>query len=946
MISTGRDKDDRTYQHLDDAPMPIIISHGERMTIDYANQKALSLPHGSKKRFVHNIISEILPDAFSEGIVEQIYHNCFIGGKTTYTKSRRVVLYGKNNIKALYFNITSQPIRDDVNTVVGIISYFVDITDKVNNKRLFLQEHHLSKLFKNAPVGIVCYRGAEFIVDFANDKALGMWGKTLSQVQGRRVDEIFPEVKTDPIISKRHAESVAKLNRGEVHIVNDVELVFPKNGIPHRGWFNYIHEPYRNEEGEIIGMLAVAIDVTDQVRARHKLQLVTDSLEQQVKDRTRQLEGINFVLEQKNLELINSQSFLQQLIDSSVELIAVVDKDLHYITVNAAFEKATKLRRDEVIGISVEDVFEPAINSAQLEALNSALKGSTVNVSTYKAVSANIHLDTNFVPLLIKDKIEGVIIMMRDVSNIVKTDRELQNVIRQLQDAQRLTKLGSWEWNVETGQVEWSDEMYRIYGYSEKFPVDFDKATERMRPEEAERSKERTEKFIMNAISQYKSTSERFFDLSPIEFTLYLPEGIEKHVRSSGKIELTEDGEMYRMMGAIQDITEIRTAEKQLALTNEQLHDKNTMLHSILSNSSNGISVSQLKFNETGHVVDAQTILANDAAVKYSGLPKDLYLTKPATFFDPNILSSPYGQACINTVKSGEPFITQYFLPYSSRWLELTVSKMDESHLIHIFTDVTEMKEAQLKLEQSLRDLQKSNANLEDFAYAASHDLKEPIRKFHIFTNLLKEEMKEVITEDQQKLFIKLESTSSRMRSLLDNILEYSNVAKGTVDVEQVDFNQTVRNVLEDLELEIQDREAKIIVPNLPVVRGNGRQFEQVFQNLIGNALKYSRPGLNPHIEIMYNQIAGSDVVHEIPVESLSQRYHLIEISDNGIGFKQVHAERIFKIFTRLHGKENYKGSGVGLSIVRKVIESHNGFVWATSEPNAGSSFKFILPIA
>jgi signal transduction histidine kinase len=154
-----------------------------------------------------------------------------------------------------------------------------------------------------------------------------------------------------------------------------------------------------------------------------------------------------------------------------------------------------------------------------------------------------------------------------------------------------------------------------------------------------------------------------------------------------------------------------------------------------------------------------------------------------------------------------------------------------------------------------------------------------------------------------------------------------------------------VKNVLEDLELEIQEREAKIIVPDLPVVRGNGRQFEQVFQNLIGNSLKYSRPGLKPHIEIMYKQIAGSDVVPEIPVE-LSQRYHFIEISDNGIGFEQVHADRIFKIFTRLHSKEDYKGSGVGLSIVRKVIESHSGFVWATSEPEAGSSFKFILPIA
>lgn len=626
-----------------------------------------------------------------------------------------------------------------------------------------------------------------------------MWGKTLEDVQGQRIDNIFPEVKTDPIIRKRHEESITHLQQGEVHIVNEVELVFTRSGATHRGWFNYIHEPYRDEHGKIIGMFAVAIEVTDQVLARNKL--------------------------------------------------------------------------------------------------------------------------------------------------IDRTERKLQNVIRQLQDAQQMTKLGSWEWNVGTGTVEWSDEMYRIYGYSEKFPVDFDKATERMHPEDAARSKERTKKFIANALTRFQSTGELFHDISPLEFTVYMPDGTEKQLRSSGKIELTQQGEVYRILGAIQDITEIRSTEKKLALTNAELQEKNTLLDSILTNSSNGISVSRLIFNETGEVTDARTIVANEAAVKYSGLPKDLYLTKPATFFDPNIIASAYGQACIGTLKSGVPFITQYFIEYSSRWLELTVSRMDDSHLIHIFTDVTEVKEAQLKLEQSLKDLQISNANLEDFAYAASHDLKEPIRKFRIYTDRLKEELKHTVTEDQQNLFMKLESTSKRMQSLVDDLLTYSYSTKSVTQVDQVDLNQTVKNVLEDLELEIQNKQASVNVPTLPVIQGNGRQLEQVFQNLIGNALKYNRSDVRPNIEIIYKQVTGRDVLVDKPLELLSQKYHLIEISDNGIGFEQVHADRIFKIFTRLHGNEEYKGSGIGLSIVRKVIENHNGFVWATSEPKKGSSFKFLLPI-
>jgi PAS domain S-box-containing protein len=939
MIKQDKKKEFKEYQHLDDAPWPITICKGENLILEYANEEALLLIGGAQETTLGNSISVI----FSEEMTKQIYHECFIDGQTHKCENKSFP-FRQGNSKVLSFDITSQPIRDDANNIVGVISYFADVTDKVNNHP---RELELSSLFKNAPVGIVCYRGHEFIVDFANDKALEMWGKNFKEIQGRRIDEIFPEVKTDPIISKRHAESVAKYEKGEVHIVNEVELVFARNGTQHHGWFNYIHEPYRDDQGKIIGMLAIAIEVTDQVLARNKLQMVADSLEQQVDDRTRQLETANIALEQTNSELIHSQSFLKQVIDSSIEMIAVVDKNLNLINVNAAFLKNTTLRAEQIIGRTVGDVFGASLNIAGKEALSSALKGSTTNWSAYQSTSRpDIYVDTHFIPLLVNNQIEGVIIMARDVSKIVKTERELQNVIRQLQDAQGLAKLGSWEWNVETGTVEWSDEMYRIYGYANKFPVDFDKATERMRLEDANHSKERTQKFIGEATTRYKSTGERFFDIPPIEFTVFLPDGKEKQLRSSGKIELTPQGQMYRILGAIQDVTEMRSTEKQLALTNAQLQEKNTLLDSILSNSSNGISVSQLIFDENGKVIDAQTILANDAAVKYSGLPKELYLTKPATFFDPNILTSPYGQACIQTLKSGEPFITQYFLAYSSRWLELTVSRMDESRLIHIFTDVTEVKEAQLKLEQSLKDLQKSNSNLADFAYAASHDLKEPLRKFQIYTNRLKDDFNGALTESQQNLFTKLESTSSRMQSLVNDLLEYSYVSQGVEQVEHVDLNQTLKNVLEDLELEIENRQAKITVPTLPIISGNERQFEQVFQNLIGNALKYSRPGLPTHIEIFYKQVNGRDVLADKPMELLSRQYHFIEISDNGIGFESEHADRIFQIFTRLHGNENYKGSGIGLSIVRKVIESHNGFVWATSEPETGSRFKFIVPIS
>jgi signal transduction histidine kinase len=183
-----------------------------------------------------------------------------------------------------------------------------------------------------------------------------------------------------------------------------------------------------------------------------------------------------------------------------------------------------------------------------------------------------------------------------------------------------------------------------------------------------------------------------------------------------------------------------------------ELESQKNLLNSILTNSSNGISVTEMIKDASGNVIDATTILANDAAVRFTGLPKDIYLSKRATDLDPDIFSKPYGKTCVQTLATGEPAFIQYFLEVTGRWLELTISKMDDNHLIHIFTDVTPIKESQLQLEKTVEELRRSNRNLEEFAHAASHDLKEPIRKVHLFSNMLKQSFPSLDGE-QQRLF-------------------------------------------------------------------------------------------------------------------------------------------------------------------------------------------------
>ena len=244
-----------------------------------------------------------------------------------------------------------------------------------------------------------------------------------------------------------------------------------------------------------------------------------------------------------------------------------------------------------------------------------------------------------------------------------------------------------------------------------------------------------------------------------------------------------------------------------------------------------------------------------------------------------------------------------------------------------------ELAEAIESLNAINKELQRSNHHLEEFTHAASHDLKEPIRKIRFFTNHLKNQLNAGLKEEEIRSFNRIENATDRMGNLIDDLLLYSHVSQRPHQKELIDTNETVKKVLEDLELEIEQKKANVKTTDLPTVNGYPRQLQQLFQNLIANALKYSKPGSPPLIQV------DSSVVSED-----GRAYHLFEVKDNGIGFEPEYADRIFQMFTRLHGKNEYSGTGVGLSIVKKIVENHQGFVKAESEKGVGSIFKIYLP--
>ena len=280
-------------------------------------------------------------------------------------------------------------------------------------------------------------------------------------------------------------------------------------------------------------------------------------------------------------------------------------------------------------------------------------------------------------------------------------------------------------------------------------------------------------------------------------------------------------------------------------------------------------------------------------------------------------------------------------------FIKVTQDQTDKKkYLEQLNNKIGETRDINSKLDKINNELLKSNSSLEEFAYASSHDLQAPLRKISSFVDRLEKELWEQLNEQQQELFNRIRKSAGRMVALIEDLLTFSYISKGTGETAEIDLNEQVKDVLEDLELEIAEKGAKLKVGPLPKLRGNRRQFQQLFQNLIDNSIKYTKPDVVPVIEISSCQVTGHEAKGDLPIEAGDKLYHLLQLKDNGIGFEQEHAGDIFKVFTRLHGNSVYSGTGVGLSIVRKVVENHYGYVWAESKPGEGAVFKILLPVS
>jgi len=365
-------------------------------------------------------------------------------------------------------------------------------------------------------------------------------------------------------------------------------------------------------------------------------------------------------------------------------------------------------------------------------------------------------------------------------------------------------------------------------------------------------------------------------------------------------------------------------------------------LSSILNTSQNGI-ITYKAIRKKGQIVDFRIIFANKATETILGLKPEQAVKKRMKDFQNFMRDPQVMEKFIHVTDHGqqEAFETTYEKDGITKWFYILLAKLEDG-VTASFHDITEIKQYHDELKENIKKLEHSNTELEQYAYVASHDLQEPLRKIRTYASYLNETEGRRFDDRGKAYMEKIINAAERMSTLINDILSFSSLKREPAFM-KVDLNHVLKNMLIDLDLLIAQKNAQITHDKLPMIEAIPLQMHQLFYNLINNSLKFTREDVNPVIKITSRHLSVEEVKkHPDLLPELS--YCEIILTDNGIGFNPEFSEQIFGLFKRLGTRKTYSGSGIGLALCKKVVHNHNGAIFANGNINQGASFHIVLP--
>ena len=390
------------------------------------------------------------------------------------------------------------------------------------------------------------------------------------------------------------------------------------------------------------------------------------------------------------------------------------------------------------------------------------------------------------------------------------------------------------------------------------------------------------------------------------------------------------DGRPIRFMGIVRDITELKEKEEALKASEKRYR-------SLFDLSHDGVVFVGLD----GPIEEANPAyldmlgydLSELVGITYQQLTPPRWAAMEAEIVDQQILSRGYTDEYEKEYirKDGSVF------PVAVRAILVRDEAGKPVRIMGIVRDITEQKQAKEALERHARDLARSNEELEQFAYVASHDLQEPLRKIRAFGALLADEKKESLDDEGRQYIDFMTDAAARMQTLVSDLLALSRVTTSAQPFEDLSLGEVFDTVLSDLSVALEEAEGHVEVETVPIIEADRTQMEQLFRNLIANALKFRKPDVPPCVSVQMANAA--ELLDAVPGPA-----HTFLVTDNGIGFEPSEGSKLFQPFKRLHARHQYEGAGIGLAICERIVLRHHGQITASGAPGAGATFTVTLP--
>ena len=824
------------------------------------------------------------PDDLDQDIAE--FERLMRAETEGYVMDKRFI---RKDGRVIYASIDVKCLRKEDRTIDFFIATVQDISDR---KRAEAKQKQIEQALGESEnryrqvvqtqLDFVLRSQPDTTITFANESFCRALGMTLDQVIGLKWGDLASPDEMQNILQK-----ISKLSLANPKFFGENHNQWADGQIVFTQWIN---QGIFDDRGQLIEIQSDGRDVTALKNAETALQKLNDELEIRIEQRTADLHQS----EARNLNIIKALPDLLLLLKPDGTCVQCIIPSTH--------DKSKYIP----IQHHVSEVLPPEDLAIQLQLYKKVIATGEVEIYEHQLTKFGkaVYEEVRIAPYG-KDTL---LVIVRDITDRKQTEQQLQNLTDRLTLAIKSAAIGIWEWDIAHNRFYWDDRIYELYGVNSDQCPDIYLAWEsRVHPSDLEFTKNE----VYLALNGEK-------DYEP-EYRILLPDGSIRYLKAYGLVQRNGENEPKRMIGINFDITDRKQAEELLIKSDTHLK----VAQRIGKVGSWEFEINTGKLTWSDEIFHIYGLEPSPEPPSYDELkpyihPEDWELVN---------------QTVQNAISSAQSYDLEHRLLQPDGTLIYVRARGEMiydisgqlTHIIGTAMDISDRKLAEAKILRTANQLANINRELESFSYSVSHDLRAPLRHMNGFVNALQQRLKahEALQDPKVTHYLQvIEKSSQKMGHLIDGLLMLSRYGRRPLESRQISIRDLVDEAIEVIRTDPSHNPlVEFEIGDLPITVGDRTLLQQVFRNLLGNAVKFSRNQPQPYIKI----------------DSLPDQ--TIRIRDNGVGFQMEYADKLFGAFQRLHNDKEFEGTGIGLAIVQRIVQRHGGSIWAEGYPDQGATF-------